>query len=64
MTMESENGNLCFICMSPASKKCQNCEDDVYYCCLEHYKLHRSVNNDGEAQCNPFKILFTEGVGR
>ena len=53
----------CFICLAPASNKCDLCPDEVYYCCQEHYKLHRSINN-GEKQCNPFVIKYVEGVGR
>lgn len=54
----------CFICQAPATKKCPFCEADVYYCCQSHFELHRSKSNNGEAQCNPFSIKFTESVGR
>ncbi len=55
--------SFCFICLVPASNKCDFCTDDVYYCCQEHYKLHRSLN-DGQLQCNPFVIKSADNVGR
>ena len=68
--MEDSNGkhddemmHSCFICHAPATKKCQFCEANVYYCCQSHFELHRSKSN-GETQCHPFSIQFTESVGR
>ena len=55
--------NSCFICLAPATKKCEYCDLEVYYCCISHYELHRTKIN-GEFQCNPFTIKFTETVGR
>lgn len=59
---------ICFVCRSPASNKCQYCLDTnnevVYYCCESHFQLHRSINNDGQTQCNPFIIEYSDSVGR
>ena len=61
--MAEKDAKSCFICLAPADEKCPDCNDDVYFCCQEHLKLHRSTNF-GEIQCNPFVIKEIEGVGR
>ena len=57
-------GPLCFVCNAPASNKCSHCLNEVYYCCDSHYDYHRTKNSEGEYQCRPFAIKYSEEIGR
>eukprot|EP00092_Neocalanus_flemingeri_P045750 GFUD01051271.1.p1 GENE.GFUD01051271.1~~GFUD01051271.1.p1 ORF type:complete len:551 (-),score=122.42 GFUD01051271.1:56-1708(-) len=59
-TIEQMDMKQCFICSYPAFLQCQKCEH-VAFCSEEHGRLH---SREGFADCFPYRVGFTEGVGR
>ena len=59
-TFEHNTSEQCFICSYPALFKCPSCEK-VAFCSEEHGQLHC---REGFDACFPYKVGYTEGVGR
>ena len=56
----SDIPKTCFLCQTSCDEKCNHC-NLVYFCCEEHFKLHRL---ESENYCFPYRAAFKEGIGR